>query len=409
MFVAPSPCLSAGVSMRTGFLIALAVVPLVCLTHAEHVYASEWSLEWVAPASCPDAAALRAAIEGLLGGHVEAKDQLSARASVTHAPKGTWRVHLSTLTGTVKEERVLDGATCRDVADATALVIALRIDPSRVSARPPAAPVAPATPPGGPVETTAPSPGVPPSTSAPLQPPEATAPITHDAPTPAATSSTRSSEPSHSPAAGSGPGSAGEPVMTAEAPPASATPTPPIDRGAGASSVSLRRFFIDVEASGALGVLPGAAYGLGLGLGVRAGRLRVSLVGSYWPAQQARVDARPTAGAQIDLISGGALAEVSLLRLGRVEIGPCVEADIGRMSATGVVGVSSPNEGASIWVRAAAGAFANVRATPWLAFGLRVEAGVPLRSPEFQLDSVGTVYESWQVQAVATWVGEVRF
>jgi len=111
--------------------------------------------EWRAPEGCPPASALEAEIEHLLGGPARdhARDDLRVQASVEHG--SLWMVTLETTSRTASGHRMIEANTCQGLANATALIVALMIDPDAVAARtsqsqeaksqppPPPAPTAP--------------------------------------------------------------------------------------------------------------------------------------------------------------------------------------------------------------------------------------------------------------------------
>ncbi|MCA9691458.1 MAG: hypothetical protein KC636_17775, partial [Myxococcales bacterium] len=105
------------------------------------VAAPTWTLAWSAPAECPDAARVRDEVTRMLGGAVDLGDRsLHAEAAVTAVDAG-WRLDLR-LTGSHAEgARAIESASCEELADAAALVIAIAIDPERMmtaaSATPP--------------------------------------------------------------------------------------------------------------------------------------------------------------------------------------------------------------------------------------------------------------------------------
>jgi len=89
---------------------------------------------WSAPAGCPPDAAVRAEIGKLLGGPIEgrAREDLRVRAVVER--RELWLVTLDTLAGGTAGHRTLESATCEGLASATALIVALIIDPDAVAA-----------------------------------------------------------------------------------------------------------------------------------------------------------------------------------------------------------------------------------------------------------------------------------
>jgi hypothetical protein len=83
-------------------------------------------LSWVAPVGCPDEASVRGDVQRLLSG---SQASAAARADVTHTGD-SWRVVVTMNGG----ERRLEAASCRALADATALIVAMAVDPARVVA-----------------------------------------------------------------------------------------------------------------------------------------------------------------------------------------------------------------------------------------------------------------------------------
>jgi hypothetical protein len=93
-----------------------------------------FSLTWDAPPACPDAAYLRAQVETLLAGAPSLLARVVARAEVSQRDDGMWTVRLTTDRDGTLGERFLEADACRSLADATALVVALTIDPAHVIA-----------------------------------------------------------------------------------------------------------------------------------------------------------------------------------------------------------------------------------------------------------------------------------
>ena len=108
-----------------------ACASLACLFVAKSAHAAP-RLRWTAPPDCPAIAEVEADVERLLGGapldHVW-PDALEAEGSVTRARAG-WRVRVVTITADGRSERRLTGASCREAAQAAALLVAVAIDPS---------------------------------------------------------------------------------------------------------------------------------------------------------------------------------------------------------------------------------------------------------------------------------------
>jgi hypothetical protein len=111
-------------------------------------------IQWTAPEGCPSGSQIDERIAGYLGASAIAKSQ-SAKASasvIVTVKDGKFRAHIDTRFDNVPGERTLDGDSCEAVASATALILAMMIDPEAVrgviAAPVAAAPVrAPAPPP----------------------------------------------------------------------------------------------------------------------------------------------------------------------------------------------------------------------------------------------------------------------
>jgi hypothetical protein len=109
----------------------------------------ELQLSWQAPPECPSgdwAVAEIARLAGVPG--VGARDALEARVAFSGAAGGGWRVRVETRQRGVSGERTLTGESCPALAAATALILAMTLDPEAVREPPrldeaPAAPVRP--------------------------------------------------------------------------------------------------------------------------------------------------------------------------------------------------------------------------------------------------------------------------
>ena len=122
------------------------------------------AFDWRAPAGCPSAAEVRAEIDQLLGEPIDesARADLAVRAAVERREQ--WFVTLDTRSGGTDGHRTLEAATCQGLASATALIVALMIDPDAVAAQASKAKEAEPAPPPPPAPAAAPAvpaPGVP--------------------------------------------------------------------------------------------------------------------------------------------------------------------------------------------------------------------------------------------------------
>ncbi len=98
-----------------------------------------FELEWLAPGGCPSASAVQADIDRLLGepAAVHRKRPLRVRAEVAHGQ--LWQVTLDTVSPESNGHRIIGASSCQGLANATALIVALMIDPSAVAVHDPKA------------------------------------------------------------------------------------------------------------------------------------------------------------------------------------------------------------------------------------------------------------------------------
>ena len=160
--------------LRAAALLAL-VLPAVAATALPKALAQtgSFSLSWQAPAECPDETHVRRAVEQLLGEGPPPPAHVSAHAVVEHTSSGHWNVRLTTVRDGAPGERVVESESCQSLADATALILALTIDPERVAARAPGAASAPASSTVAPAAPSASAAAPAPASASPTAPPAA--------------------------------------------------------------------------------------------------------------------------------------------------------------------------------------------------------------------------------------------
>jgi hypothetical protein len=96
---------------------------------------AQLDLDWEAPAGCPQAAAVRARVRSMTG---ESRAALHLRAQGRIARvDGFYRLTLSLYEGGTPRDRIIDSASCADLAGAAAVALGLwlRHEPSRASIR----------------------------------------------------------------------------------------------------------------------------------------------------------------------------------------------------------------------------------------------------------------------------------
>lgn len=308
------------------------------------------ALDWRAPAECPSQDQIIAKVEKLLGSRkARPAAPIEVTASVSRETNG-FRVRIEAQRAEA-QARELKGASCAAIANATALILAMMIDPSVASD------VAKKTPPN---------------------PPDPPAP---DAPKPPLAAAPAEPEVTHIPAA---PPRASTPPQAASIPPAQAAREPsraePI-----VSSGLLAWAGLDV------GSLPGPAAGFGVNVLARYGAQQFEIGAGVFPERSATIPERPSAGGKIGLTTVTAGTCRTLLP-GFIELSPCVALELGLMHARGF-GVTSTERVSVFWAAARGGGTLAFRPITRLGLLLRIEGVVPLTAPRFLLGGVGEVHK----------------
>jgi hypothetical protein len=95
-------------------------------------------LTWDVPEGCPDSGAVVRRVEQILLGPAHATTLVIANAKVRSVATGRFELTLTMRTGDVEQTRTLDAPSCAALAEASAVVIALAIDPSHDTSETPA-------------------------------------------------------------------------------------------------------------------------------------------------------------------------------------------------------------------------------------------------------------------------------
>jgi hypothetical protein len=310
---------------------------------------STLTLDWQAPQECPSAADVRSEIERLLGGppQLPPGKPLSVHAVVRN--DGVWRVSLGTTAGTKARKRELDADSCRGAAEATALIVALMVDPNAV-AQPLPAPVAS------------------PASSGRLSGP--------------------TGGPSSSPSAIGGPDT--------EPPRAAGTDSGPTS------------FTVASLMSVSMGTLPQPDIAAGVSIGIRHGLLSFALAGYYGLIERtAYASSLQGAGGRFRFGSASLIGCHALVH-GPLDAGPCAFVDVGGMGAQGF-GVSREQQRTAVWLAAGAAGFVKWNVGRRVALLLELGALAPFFRPSFVLDNVGHVFRTAPVSGRANLGMELRF
>jgi hypothetical protein len=330
------------VKQRRGVWLASALALASGTASAERADDGSVSLDWKAPPSCPSASAVIGKVRSLVSATTTAAERVEARGAVTEpASDGNWQLTLETVQGARTWQRSLRAASCEELADAGALIIALTLDPSlqaEEKVEPGATPVVPAA-------------AAPPA-STPVPPPAATAKPSA-APVPAPSS-------------------------------ADAQRPPPLPRQTASGNLDVH---VAASAVSDWGTLPRIAFGPGMAAGFSAKPVEVELFGFILPEVE-EVIAEGPRGGNIGLVAAG-LRGCYELTESPLGTRLCAGFEAGRIHGTGFGTVTHRTRG-SLWTAARLGGFARYPLAAPLALRFGAEGVVPLTRPKFELTNVGS-------------------
>lgn len=283
---------------------------------------------WDAPESCPGADEVRRGIERRLG-RTLAADEVSVTGRVSPTVDGFALELQATVAGTV-EARRLEASDCQALADATALVVALAIDPIAVAEVIQQAREVP-------VDEAPPAPALPPTTVAPST----------STPAPASDTTSRAT--------------------------ADAEPSPPA-RG-------LEGGILRATAGVGLGATPGVTGAFTFAGGLRWARARLELEGSYWIPRRTNALDGATVAVQL---GAAAVRGCGQIRRDRIEAPLCAGLLVGGMRGDGR-GVPGARTAQGLWLAAEAGVGLSWWLSPRWALAGGFAAAIPLVQPAFEV------------------------
>lgn len=309
-------------------------------------------LDWSAPAGCPSGDDVLEEVGRLLGPRPETKETiLHVTAEVKRQDEGPFVVRLEIPSPEGRRFREVSAVSCAALAQATALILALMIDPEAALAEP--------------------------------EPP------------PSAVSPRQTQIPSNPISANSSRFAPVIPVPLGRLPPLAPMQKSPPFSGISPKPEANRRPGISVAAyfAGDLASLPKPALGVGGNLGFLFDSWRLNFGGAYFVEQEDVFSALPTAGSNVSFFAlhGGVGFPVSLHT--KIEFVPHFHLEVGRFTASSF-GVSQPGQGASISVGANVGGVLALK----IIEQFRVIAGADgilyLVRPQFLVTGLGIVQES---------------
>jgi len=140
--------------------VTLAACLFVSRAATAHAAPGRFELSWSAPEACPSSSTVEHRVERILNRppSVREDEVLLVQASVKPPERDLpWRVELETDNGQRHSSRLLQAASCDELASATALLVAILIEPGAGNTEPSAAPVPPPPPPKSAAPASAPT------------------------------------------------------------------------------------------------------------------------------------------------------------------------------------------------------------------------------------------------------------
>jgi hypothetical protein len=357
-----------------GVLRALALGGLLAIGSPA---AAQVALEWDAPAPCPTRAAVAAHVARLLAGSTAARtaQPVAVKASVRALDAG-YVLELVTDVGGEHGERRLQAPSCAELAAASAVIVALLVDPAVVEA--PAATV--------PASTGAGGSGT--SSGAPQQAGEGEASEAKEESGAEAAEAEEDDSDSDSDSESDSDSDSDSDSESDSDSDESESEREDEAEAEAAGAATLTHVLLRPELVLDIGALPYPSLGPGLALGARLGSFTLELAGKYGPRQHVRRDQRTVAELEH---AAGALALCYALPPAPL-LSPCARVEYGRLWGEGrAVRTPEPGGGALVVAELALRAYLPLAKS----LALSVESGLalPLGAPLFTVAGVGPIHE----------------
>jgi hypothetical protein len=338
---------------RATFAMAAAVMVLGLGAQVARAQPSPIELAWYATDTCPDTVYVLNQAIRLAGpnGSLAYRRGVRARAIVARSPGG-FRLELTTETDGSRGHRVLEAPSCRSLADATAMIIALVLNPE---------------------------------SGARLD---------------AGTGRIAGSGDPYSPSA---------PVESQSSRASQASPNP-TSKGTVAGHLSRRPLGLGADVLGVavFGRFPWTSVAIGGALSLTIGRSELALAGAYAPSQSSRDDS----GVKASFGSASAgLRACYLPRLGRLSIGPCLGHEVSRVegeASRSQAPIIRPFKQTTTWVESWIGARL-LWAIGDFTVGGSADVGVPWRRQEFKVEGGTWTYQVRALLGRVSLAAGVRF
>lgn len=173
-------------------------------------------------------------------------------------------------------------------------------------------------------------------------------------------------------------------------------------------TTTVSRFSVTLHLLGDLGSLPGPSGGIGAGFGAYVGQLRIETGFDYFLKKTFNYSTLSNAGAVVYFLGGHAVLGYALRLHSIVEVIPHVRLDAGRFSGTSF-GVTGPGEGMAFALGLGAGAAVAVRVAPSFRLSLGLDGIFWVRRPSFIVEGLGVAHEPTLPVGRLALGAEVRF
>lgn len=337
------------------------------LVRGQQPRAQEPALTWQAPEGCPtrDAwlSSLRSRVDEAAWNEAAPKLRASVRIDTTETG---YALQLDTELDGATGQRRIEAASCAELVEASALIVAFAIDPEAAGRTASAAPVVASD--GAPAVVT------PVEGSSVALAPIAAAPAEAAAPEPA-------------------PAEAVRPVPRVE-PRAKGFDRERPPEHVRAVVRPRSQLFVRPLALLDIGTLPALGVGPSLAVGLRIRRISLELGVSYLPAQLIIEATADRIIGELRWLAGSAGACYSLFPDQRLDAAPCVRMELGRLWGRGRNLEADMISAGATWLALLAGAQVSYEIWRGLAVNLEVAAGLPLLASAFRVDAVGEVHET---------------